>query len=355
MTTKKWVAKAAHLLGLLCLLALTWSPPALAQKPKAEPEPASEPASEPAIEYEKPEKVKVGVYINDIQSLDIKSHSYELDIYIWFRWKNPELDPSAKMEILNPSELWGHIVNPTYEEPEVLPSGELYQVLRVQGRFSKKFLLYNYPYDKQNLEVRFEDTASSTDDVIYELDNNPVSINGKVQLPGYKVGTPTLRVEVHQYPTAFGDTRLQNNASEKYSSGIVEIPIARPMAPYTIKLLAPIFCVILCAALMFLLAPIYVDSRVDVGITSLLTVVALQMTFNQDLPDVGYLMLMDKIYLLSYLFVIGGLAVVVVTTRMVDTQKAEAATRLHRLSLIGLTSFYMVVSLLFVVQAALEG
>ena len=77
---------------------------------------------------------------------------------------------------------------------------------------------------------------------------------------------------------------------------------------------------------MFLLAPTYVDARVDVGITSLLTIVALQMTFNQDLPDVGYLMLMDKVYLSSYGFVIFGLGVVVRTTRSIGTPDTRAAS-----------------------------
>jgi hypothetical protein len=345
---------------------------ALAQKPKTkEEEPASAPASEPAVEYPKPEKVKVGIYINDIQNLDIKSHSYELDLYIWFRWKNPDLDPATTMEILNPSELWGHIVNLTYEgeeqeakegeEPITLPgisipsTGERYQVVRVQGRFSKKFPLYNYPYDDQTLVVRFEDTASVSSDVMYELDALPLSMNPNIKLPGFEIGTPTFKIEEHQYPTTFGDLRIENNLPEKYSSGLLEIPITRPQLPYSIKLLAPIFCVIICAALMFLLSPVYVDSRVDVGITSLLTVVALQMTFNQDLPDVGYLMLMDKIYLLSYLFVIGGLAVVVITSKMAEQKKEEQALKLHKLSLIGLSSFYILASAILVIWAAIEG
>lgn len=351
--------------GLLSLLILGVSVSAHAQKEKpktpSEPEPASAPASEPASqEYTKPEKVYVGAYINDIQNLDIKTHSYELDVYFWFRWQNPELNPAAGMEIINPSELWGHILIPDPseegEEPEVLEeSGELYKVFRVQGRFSKKLPLYNYPYDKQKLAILFEDTSSTADDIVYVPDTNPIAINPNIQLPGYRIGTPTLRTEIRQYPTSFGDPRLPAGTFENYARGIVEIPIERPALAYSIKLLAPIFCVIICAALMFLLSPTYVDSRVDVGITSLLTVVALQMTFNQDLPDVGYLMLMDKIYILSYLFVIAGLAVVVLTTRMADKNNVEAAVKLHKQSLIGLMSGYGVLSLVLILWAAIEG
>jgi hypothetical protein len=57
----------------------------------------------------KPEVVKVGALINDIQQLDLQTHSYAVDIYLWFKWRNPDIDPSRTFEFLNPFELWGHI------------------------------------------------------------------------------------------------------------------------------------------------------------------------------------------------------------------------------------------------------
>jgi len=33
-----------------------------------------------------PTVVRVGAYINDVQQLDLQSHSYAVDMYIWFRW-----------------------------------------------------------------------------------------------------------------------------------------------------------------------------------------------------------------------------------------------------------------------------
>ena len=47
--------------------------------------------------------------INDIQQLDLQSHSYTVDMYMWFKWRDPEIDPSRSFEFLNAFELWGHI------------------------------------------------------------------------------------------------------------------------------------------------------------------------------------------------------------------------------------------------------
>ena len=48
-----------------------------------------------------PVKVVVGAYINDIQELDFKTNSYAIDLYVWFRWKAPDLDPSKTTEFMN--------------------------------------------------------------------------------------------------------------------------------------------------------------------------------------------------------------------------------------------------------------
>src|SRR5687768_12312516 len=82
------------------------------------------------------EEVKVGVYVNDIHNLDLKTHSYTVDLYIWFRWKNPDIDPAATLEFINSTESWGHTKTQDSEKPIKLDNGEYYQVIRNQGRFS---------------------------------------------------------------------------------------------------------------------------------------------------------------------------------------------------------------------------
>lgn len=291
-----------------------------------------EEGAEPEIVYPVPERVAVGVHVNDVQNIDWKTHSYAVDFYVWFRWKNPDFDPSASMEFTNPIELWGLMVTPIYEEAEEFEDGTLYQVLRVQGTFSRKMPLYDYPFDEQVLLVSFEDAASDVSALVYEADAGSPTVNAAMTLPGFVVGAPTFDVGSVTYPTAFGDPRTVGTPS--YARATIAIPIGRPPLAYITKLLLPVFCVVGCAALMFLLSPSLADARVDVGITSLLTVVALQITSNDGLPEVGYLVLLDKVYLLAYGFVITGLGVVVWTTSLHERGETERARHLHRTALL---------------------
>jgi hypothetical protein len=293
----------------------------------------------PVMGDEQPATVVIGVYLNDVQSLDLREHSYAMDVYIWFRWRDEGISPEQSMEIVNPSELWGHTSELLYEQPIRLPSGELYQVRRVQGRFSRKFFFDNYPYDRQQLVVEFEDSVHETNRLIYQPDAEAVAVNPRLKLPGFIVEPPQLTVEKFSYPTSFGDTRrTEPNA---YSRVIVSLPIARPKITITVKLLLPVLCVVLGASLMLLLKTTYVDARLGIGITSLLTVVAIQLAANETMPSVDYLILMDKIHLAAYVYVLAGLAIVLRTARQIETQQIENAQRFQRLGFILTTAGFL--------------
>jgi hypothetical protein len=297
----------------------------------------------------RPVPVTIGVYINDVQKIDLKNHHFTADIYIWFRWKAAQINPAESFEYTNPSELWGHSTKANYPKPVLLPNGELYQVVRTHGQFSQKFLLDQYPFDHQVLMLGIEDSVDESRKIEFILDENPVSINPLLRLPGFVIGAPKINVEKYSYPTNFGDSRLLGKNSD-FSRVVVRLGIHRPLVPYATKFLLPILCVMFAAALMFLFSPNYVDSRVGIGITALLTIVALQITLNEDLPEIDYLVLIDKIYLSGYLFVISGLGLVVKTTWMIekDPEALLAASQLSRRGLLVLTLVYIASVLYFV-------
>ncbi len=300
-------------------------------------------AETPSSSSKKPEVVTVGVYVHDIQNLDIKTHSYGLDFSIWFKWRGSHLSPPDTIEFANAYESWGHVKTATYSKPITLPSGELYQVVRLQGRFSQKFDLSHYPFDRQVLGIEFDDRNRESHQLTYQLDKRPLSVNPSLKLPGFKIQDSSVGLRAAYFPTVFGDTRQGEATGSTYSRVVVEIPIKRPSLGYAIKFLVPILSVVFCAGLIFLFNPSYVDSRVGTGITALLTIVALQITLNEDLPEIDYLVLIEKIYLGAFIYVIAGLALVVKTTWMMEQNSSgrASAIRISKYSLILLTLAYV--------------
>jgi hypothetical protein len=92
--------------------------------------------------------------------------------------------------------------------------------------------------------------------------------------------------------------------------------------------------------------PRYIEGRIGLGITALLTLVALQLASGSSLPDVDYLMMLDKIYILAYLFIIVALARVVATSwRSDDPDSEKAISRTDRSWGMGLLAVYLLANL----------
>jgi hypothetical protein len=252
---------------------------------------------------------------------------------------------AGSFEFLNAFELWGHILTYSSDKPERLPDGSYYQVLRNQGKFNTKLPLQDYPFDTQHLRVLLEDSLRGTNGLVYKPDRHPVAKSRDLVLPGWKIGDPTLRIVNNRYPTNFGDPRI---GKPTYSRAVVDLPVTRPHTTYALKLLLPMLLVALTAALALSVHPKYVEGRIGIGITALLTLVALQLTSNSSLPEVSYLVLLDKLYIASYAFVVLTMAVIVRNSWVDAEGDVPVAARADRRGLLAITAIYFfVVVILF--------
>jgi len=315
--------KVLHL--LLVLVAAVTLPLGLPAIAHAAPGPA--PAPGPG-----PDTVTVGAFINDLQDIDLSSENFTADIYLWMRWKNPKIDPSTTIESMNSegtqnttsSNSGGLEGEPLYDAPQDMPDGSKYQVMRFQGVFSRKMSLEKYPFDTQVLEMVFEDKRSDSSGIQYVPDQNPISVNdgGAMSIPGYVLGKPSLDVVAHKYPTNFGD--LTVNPDNPYSRMIIALPVTRDVLPYLVKIVMPIFIVVLITSLIYLLPARLEDARTGIGVTAMLTIVALQWTSDASLPSVEYLTLMDMVYIVSMVYILAAMSYTVLASRRNRQEMAEA-------------------------------
>jgi hypothetical protein len=288
----------------------------------------------------KAQQVQTGFYATKVYELNTTSNTFYADFYIWFRWEG-EIDPLANLEFINAVEEWGMSNVPAYEEPRELPDGSSYQMLRVEGRFVHPFELTRYPLDRQLLGIQIENTVETFDRLVYVADTKGSGIEENIVAPGWKFGGYQLQNLRHDYPTQFGDPTAQYS----YSALRYEMPIFRPISFFIWKLLLPLIVVLVATWGGLLLKPSYPDSRIIIPVTALLTIVFLQQSYSANLPEVGYLVLLDKIYVLAYLLVIAALMEAIVTADWVQTGKPEDYARvikLDRILLIGQLIFLIV-------------
>ena len=284
-----------------------------------------------------PDKVTVGVFINDIQDIDLANDSFTADFYLWFRWKGPNVDPTDSIEPMNSNAMQNTTTSQTggvtgkalYPAPLDMPDGSKYMAFRYQGVFSRKMNLEKYPFDVQNLVILFEDQNEDTRQLEFVPDTTPAKISPLVTMPGYEIGTPTLKVNPHRYPTDFGD--LTSPPDVKYSRIAITVPVTRDPLPYMVKIILPILIVVLITSLIYLLPARLEDSRTGIGVTAMLTIVALQWTTDSNLPSVEYLTLLDLIYIISLAYILVAMGYTVMASRRNRHEVAEAqSTSLDR-------------------------
>jgi len=251
-----------------------------------------------------PAVVTVGFLINDIQDIDLARHRYQIDFYVWYRWTDPDIDPPASVEFMNDAERWATMRTPATDGPVRLADGSLYFREHIMSMFKSNLPLEDYPYDQLDLEIIMEDVAATTDELIFVLDDPAVEETSTLSVPGYELEAPSALVTEWAYPT-MGETDV---GPSTVSRVVVTVPLTRPWIPSSAKIFIPLIVVVLCAAIVFLVHPQHVDARFGLGISSLLTLVALKWITDSELPLMDYLGLVDSLYLLAFMFVGAGLA-----------------------------------------------
>lgn len=270
--------------------------------------------------------VNVGMYVNTVYQLDVASSTYYLDAYLWFKWKG-DIDPTATMEITNLVEEWGAMVTPLNEEPTLLADGNQYKLLKIEGRFMQPFVLADYPLDSQRLSIYLEDNTYGADQLAYVMDAEGSGYGHMLAIPGWQIERWSSQQLQHDYGSYFGAEKA--GSASVYATLRFDLEIARPVNFFIWKLMLPLVILLMASWMVLVLDPRQIEVRTALPATGLLTAVFLQQSYSDGLPEVGYLVLIDKIYAVAYAMIVLTLLRAIWTSRYQLTGDiAVAAARL---------------------------
>lgn len=293
---------------------------------------------------EGPERVHVGLYLHHVPEIDVHTNSYLADFYLWFRW-NGETDPTETFEFTNLVDGWDVMKVALYTDdegnpqPDVLPDGSRYQVFHVQGRFGHPFDVRDYPFDEQEIVILVEEADATPAELVYVADEGTEEVHESLEIPGWFLDSVRAEVREARYATNFGDTRRTPGA-DSYTQLRYSLHVVRPVIGNLVMTVLPITIVMLITMVIFLIDSKYFEGRLGLGITSLISAVALQLTASSDLPATGYMVLLDHIYNVSYLVIFLSLLESVVAVRLHDGGREQAARRLDTVSLFALAALF---------------
>jgi len=272
--------------------------------------------------------VKIGFYPVSVHQLNIADNTYYIDTYVWLRWKGA-IDPTKTIEFVNMVEDWNRQQAFLLTKPKTEADGSTYQIMRVEGLFVQPFSLADYPLDRQRLSIKVEDQIYGSDKLAYEFDRKSTGVGDLVRIPGWNLDGWKAESYVHDYETDFGE----ENTPRVYSMAKFSIEISRPINFFLWKLLLPLLMVMVAAIAALWIRPHLLDARAALPAAALLSAIFLQKSYSDSLPDLGYLVLMDQIYLIAYPLIILTLVRVILAYLKVEKANAAKIRTVHKTDL----------------------
>ena len=131
----------------------------------------------------------------------------------------------------------------------------------------------------------------------------------------------------HEYKTDFGDPNAQ--PTMRFSRVVLSIEVERRFSPYLVKIIIPLLIILLLAYLVFFVPAQELDVAVGLTVTSVLACIAIQLTLNDKIPNVGYLITSDRIFHLCYFLIMLAMAETVVTSNLTKMGKEAVSDRIE--------------------------
>ncbi len=291
-----------------------------------------------------PEKVLVGLYLQNIPEIDIKTNSFTAEFYLWFVWKG-DIDPTLTYELTNAVNVTELTKVPIFVDksgnsaPDLLPDGRHLQQFHVYGRFGHPFPLSRYPFDSHDIVISLEDGRHAVDALVHQIDVKGIGVRPDLMIPGWRLSNLRSALTQTKFATTFGDPR-SGNSEESYSRASFSMHIDRPVLAIASKTVIPIAIIILITFGAFFLQPSDVGARLSLTITALISAVALQFTAATELPPTGSLLLLDKIYILSYVAILAVTFSCIAANRAIVRERPKMAAKIDRVGLWAIAAGY---------------
>ncbi len=232
----------------------------------------------------------VGVYVNQLASIDLKANQFTVDFWVWFRSTGRAALPVDSFEIID-----GKINSKTNIIKKKMPNGEDYGAARVNATIHQQWDLRRYPLDDHDLQIIIEDSEMDATRAVFVADAKGQGIDPRVSVSGWDVGrTLGHQVISHLYESNYGDLSISETAATHFSRYAVTLEAKRSNVGRFFKVLFALLISVLVSWCAFFIRPKDASPRVSVSVGALFAGAAGMIAINTQLPELSYSTLTDK-------------------------------------------------------------
>jgi len=259
--------------------------------------------------------MRVGLFVTNNYSIDMAVPMYASDGLLWTSW-SPALqakfeaagmEPTRLLVFVNSVEGWDGRLTPVGEAPMRLANGDYYQLISYSTKLSIEHLgLHHYPFQQMHLPIELEVNDESDQFRFEKLrlipDRDDSAVGHAIDVNGFITRGWSMGEFRHVYDSDFGlrEGSKTRPASVSYSQILFDVLYARSVKASVWSLFQPLLVVMAIVILSPSLSSRLWDVRIALPATAVLTLVFLQGSYRNLLPQLPYLTFIDRIYSLAY-------------------------------------------------------
>jgi len=212
--------------------------------------------------------------------------------------------PASLIHFVNQVDDYDFALDPSSEQPILMPDGRYYQRFRFSGHFYVDELDFRkFPFQTISLpvivEIRAQRLHRDAAPVQLAIDQESSGIGAYIDVSGYETIGFTVEGATELFMSRMGNPLADEKGS--ISELRLTIKYQKSLNSTFLKLILPLITVMLLTLFSPSIAPLGWEVRVGIPSTSLLTLIFLQQTYQANIPDFHYLTFLDSIYNLCYM------------------------------------------------------
>lgn len=275
--------------------------------------------------------VEVTVYLIDIEEVNNRTQSFIANVFVGLRWHDPALAHDGPEPIGVPiDDIWNfnlqilnqqRLVKTFLGNANVTPEGEVTIRQRYWGGFSQPLELYNFPFDSQRLQISLVRSGNMGVIPNYIVSQDS-GLAHHLKIPDWEV--LDWKVEPQNIPIGRDGRTVE--------SVVLSVDIKRNVSFFTLKVILPLMLIVAMSWLVFWIGPDLMASKISVGVTSMLTLIAYRFAIGGMVPRLSFLTGLDYFVLGSSVLVFLALMVVAYSAYLIERGKVGQARTLDRVS-----------------------
>lgn len=240
-----------------------------------------------------PDTVQVGAYVMSIHDINFRDKEYTMRFWLWMLHNKADLDVVKQTEIPNAKSV---------ERSEIFIDSldnKAWVIMKMKSVMKQSWKVNDYPFDKQYLNVQFENTEYDKNDLVFKVDKKGSTYDKELTVDGWKITNFETTTDSNLYETTFGNY-LNPNTTCTYATFNIRMTLERNALGLFLKLFVGMYISFLIAMVSFLIHPKDVEPRFGLPVGALFAAVGNKYIIDSLLPETSSFTLVDSLHTLTF-------------------------------------------------------